>query len=122
MSGLQINTFLEPPGDLPEPMAHSDARGKRLLAHGRFGADLIRFPAGGRVGEHTHPGGHMLFVVSGEGWVVCRGERARLAPGLCYFVPGLAPHAIEAASELTLLAVADDHRDVSSQERLDVAR
>lgn len=101
-------------------MAHSDALGARLLKSGQFGADLIRFPPGGRVGMHTHPGQHILIVTGGTGWVTVYDERHRLEAGICYLIPGNAPHAIDADTELSIISVADDHRDVSSEERLDV--
>jgi quercetin dioxygenase-like cupin family protein len=102
-------------------MTHSDATALRLLKHGPFGADLIRFPPGGRVPDHTHPGAHLLFVLGGLGWVDYEGEAARLEPGVCYLIPAGVRHGIRAESELTLLAVADDHRDAGSEDRLNVA-
>lgn len=108
------------PGPLAVPMAHSDATARHLLAHGLFGSDLIRFPAGGRVPEHTHPGAHQLFVLSGEGWVEYEGVAHPLFPGVCYLIPGGARHAVRAATELTLIAVGDDWRPPDSDERLDL--
>lgn len=109
-----------PDGPLPVLMHASDATAERLLKHGPLGADLIRFPAGGRVPTHTHPGAHMLFVLSGDGWVDCGKESVRLNPGVCYLVPAEAAHGIRAETELTLISVANDHRDAGSQERLNV--
>lgn len=120
MSGLQRARFLVPPGPLGVPMASSDATALRLFKAGPFGADLIRFPAGGSVPDHTHPGSHMLFVLSGSGWVDYEGVPHRLAEGDCYYVPGSTRHGIRAEAELTLLSVADDHRDAGSPERLHV--
>ena len=117
---LRLAIFDFPPGLLPLPMASSDATAARLLKDGPFGADLIRFPAGGQVQPHTHPGSHMLFVLSGSGWVDCESVPHRLVPGVCYLVPGGIRHGIRADSEMTLLAIANNHRDASSQERLDL--
>jgi quercetin dioxygenase-like cupin family protein len=106
------------------PMHQSNALGARLLKSGRFGADLIKFPPGGRVGTHTHPGQHILIVVSGDGWVtVCFDDyrgRYPLQTGVCYLIPGNVPHAIDAETELAIISVADDHRDVEAKERLDL--
>lgn len=107
-------------GPLPLKMHASDATAVPLFAWGRFGADAIRFPAGGRVPDHTHPGAHILYVLSGTGWVDYEGEPTRLEPGVCYLIPGGARHGIRADTELTLLAVASDHRPADSPERLRV--
>jgi quercetin dioxygenase-like cupin family protein len=45
-----------------------------------FGA-VVRFEAGARNHWHSHPGGQLLHVVAGEGWVQVRGappQRIRL--------------------------------------------
>lgn len=107
-------------GPLPARMARSDATAMPLFADGRFGADVIRFPAGGRVADHTHPGSHVLYVLSGCGWVDFEGEPTQLSPGVCYLIPAGARHGIRAETELTLLAVASDHRPVNSEDRLRV--
>lgn len=109
------------PGDLPMQMAASDGRGLALVKRGAFGADLIRFAPGTGVAEHTHPGDHVLIVVSGTGWVDYDGVPHRLEQGAIYLVPGAVRHAIRAESELSLVSVANDHRDVGSPERLRAA-
>lgn len=108
------------PGALPIKMHASDATAKRLLKHGSFGADLIRFPAGGCVPPHTHPGSHMLFVLSGQGWVDCGNQSFFLSAGECYLIPSNVIHGIRAATEFTLISVADNHRDVANEDRLNV--
>lgn len=101
-------------------MHMSDARGIPLLHDGdRFGADIIEFPPHGRVEEHTHPGAHMLFVLSGSGQVVRRGVPTSLASGKCYLVASEEPHSVAAGPHgLRLLVVGNDHRHVGSRERL----
>lgn len=122
MDELQIASFIQPPGRLPVQMAKSDGTALRLLKLGVFAADLIRFAPGKRVATHTHPGNHILVVVSGRGWLTYDGERVALTDGLIYLVPGRVPHAIDAAedSELTLISIADDHRDAGADDRLEV--
>lgn len=119
MLTVQAGRFDLPSGPLPESMFSSDARGLPLLKRGDFAADLIRFPPGGCVPTHTHPGSHILLCVGGLGWVIA-GERLRLNPGVCYLVPGETPHAIEAETELTLVSVSDQHVPVGSERRLDL--
>lgn len=108
-------------GELPAKMAASEGRGLALVKRGAFGADLIRFAPGTGVGEHTHPGDHVLIVTAGTGWVDYDGEPYRLEPGTIYLVPGAVRHAIRAETELSIVSVANDHRDVDSPERLSVA-
>ena len=107
---------------LLERMCNSDATGMCLLKQGPFAADLIRFPAGGKVDLHTHPGNHMLFCVDGRGTVQYGDQFYELSPGVCYLIEGQTPHAVFASndSQLTLIAIADDHREVSSEARLDM--
>jgi quercetin dioxygenase-like cupin family protein len=38
-----------------------------------FGA-VVRFEAGARNHWHSHPGGQLLHVIEGEGWVQARGQ------------------------------------------------
>lgn len=118
MLTLQQSRFDQPPGPLPVRMSASDATAARLLKLDNFAADLIRFPAGGRVADHTHPGDHILFVLSGTGWVDYDGTPHLLAPGDCYLIPGAVRHGIRGETELTLLAVANNHRDAVDPERL----
>jgi quercetin dioxygenase-like cupin family protein len=115
---LQESCWHVPPGELPITMHASDATAKPLLKSGEFGADLIRFPAGGSVADHTHAGDHMLFVVSGVGWVDYDGSPHRLEPGVCYLIPGEVRHGVRAETELTMLAVAARHIEVESVSRL----
>lgn len=107
-------------GVLPVKMHASDATALELVSLAGFGADLIRFPVGGCVPSHTHPGSHILFVISGGGWVDYDGMTCPLQPGVCYLVPGGVVHGIRAETELTLLAVANDHRRAGAEDRLSV--
>jgi len=110
--------------ELPEEMYESDATGKALVSHGNFGADIIRFPPGGGVRSHTHPGAHILFCLRGYGYVTYGPEtdqqRHRLLPGVCYLIPSEWPHAIDAdeIEPLVLIAVGNDHRPVYSSARM----
>jgi quercetin dioxygenase-like cupin family protein len=37
-------------------------------------AAVVRFEAGARNHWHSHPGGQLLYVIEGEGWVQVRGQ------------------------------------------------
>lgn len=105
-------------GQRPFLMACSDATGEPLLTTGKFGCDIIRFAPGEGVGAHTHEGNHILLVLHGEGCVIWNDCRYQLSPGLAYLIEGKVVHAIEANSELILMAIGDDHRPVDSVERM----
>lgn len=119
---LQVSNFNRPPGPLSIQMAHSDGTAQPLVKLDRFGADLIRFSPGKRVQSHTHAGDHILAVLSGEGWLTFDGHRYPLAAGTIYLVPGSVPHAIDATTELSIIATGNDHRDVGAEDRLEIAR
>lgn len=99
-------------------MANSMGTGDSLVEHNRFGADVIRFPAGGGVANHTHEGDHILFCIAGEGYVIYEGESHKLTPGVCYFVLGAVDHAIKADTNLVLIAVGNNHHPVGSSARM----
>lgn len=50
-----------------------------LVAGGLMEVRSVRvsFSPGARTAWHTHPGGQLLFVISGRGWVQKEGEAAR---------------------------------------------
>lgn len=102
------------------PMSNSDGTGEELVALNRFGADIIRFAAGKGVKKHVHLGDHILFVIHGFGTVTFYDEVYELVPGICYLVPSNAPHAIDAKSDLVLIAVANHRFPVDSFERMDL--
>ena len=108
----------------PYKMANSDASGFPLLKFGKFGADLIRFEKGRKVGPHTHPGSHILVCLQGYGVVWYNGEELKLCPGVCYLIPENVPHAVYAHPDtpeaLVLMAIGNDHRIVDSEDRLDL--
>lgn len=115
LNGLSI-----PEGKLPIQMCNSDGTGKPLLKEGKFGADIIRFGPGEGVSNHTHVGSHILFAIKGKGFVEYNGVNHALEPGVCYLIPSMVDHAVRATTELVLVVVGNDHRDLASQERLDM--
>ena len=112
---LMINTK-------PRPflMKCSEGTGEGLLSSNGFGADIIHFGAGRGVGSHIHEGDHILFVLAGEGYVTYCKERYELKPGVAYFVPGEIAHAIDATTDLVLIAVGNKHVPVDSTKRMDL--
>jgi len=102
----------------PYKMANSFGTALPLFSHNGFGADIIRFSAGEGVQNHVHPGDHILFTLSGNGYVIYEGVPHELSPGICYFVNGSAAHAIKAVSSLVLIAVGNKHYPATSVERM----
>lgn len=109
-------------GVRPIQMMHSDGTGAPLFSYNGFGADIIRFPANGKVGNHTHEGDHILFVLKGTGIVEYNGVSHELYPGLSYLIPGQSDHSIYARDELILIAVGNNHRPLNSEERLRIIK
>lgn len=111
-------------GQLPIQMSHSDGTALPLVVDTsldeNFGADLIRFEAGKGVGLHTHVGAHILLVTKGTGILTYGEEKYNMYPGMVYLIPSNTPHAIDAETELVLIAVGNDHQPADSSSRLDV--
>lgn len=117
---LQKNNYQDPLIRLVK-MHGSTGVGASLVKSGKFAADILFFAEGTSTEMHTHPGDHILFVASGSGFLVFDGHRHDLAQGDCYFVPGSTPHQVGAAQgTLHLLSIANDHRPVDSEERLQI--
>lgn len=108
----------------PHQMVNSDATGLPLVKHGKFGADMIRFKPGKKVGPHTHPGDHVLICIRGVGVLWYDGLQKQIDPGFIYMVPGSVPHAVyadpDSPEDLVLFAIGNDHQPVDSASRLDV--
>ncbi|QXF33371.1 hypothetical protein CE143_09565 [Photorhabdus luminescens] len=98
-------------------MVNSMGTGEGLVSFDGFGADLIRFSKDEGMQNHTHLGHHILFVLSGTGYVIYAGEKHEIEPGVCYFVNGQIDHAIKATSDLVMLVVGNNHCAVDSRDR-----
>jgi quercetin dioxygenase-like cupin family protein len=120
-------------GVQPVQMSHSYGTALPLLCDNApekpFGADLIRFEAGKGVQMHTHVGAHILLVTKGQGTLIYGTrhgadgpayEHHPMFPGMIYLIPSGVPHAIEAETELVIIAIGNDHRPAGSPERLEV--
>jgi quercetin dioxygenase-like cupin family protein len=87
-----------------------------------MGMDLIEMDAGAAFELHTHPGAHILYVLSGNGRLDIGGEPRRLSAGDCVYVPAAAPHgvscAVDSPSPLSFIAVGFPHRAVDAPDRM----
>ena len=118
-------------GVQPIKMQNSDGTAQPLVlddsTQNNFGADIVRFAPGTGVRLHTHVGAHILLVTAGTGTLIYRttgqgdgitDERHPMFPGMIYLVPSNVPHAIEATTQLVLIAIGNDHKPANSLERL----
>ena len=111
-------------GRQPIQMKHSDGTALPLIVDGSrkdvFGADVIRFGAGEGVGLHTHVGAHILMVTKGKGTLTYYDEKHDMFEGMIYLIPSEVPHAIDAKTEMVLIAVGNDHQPADSEARLEI--
>ena len=105
-------------GPQPHVMAHSSATGRDLLSNGSLGVDLIRVPANGGFQPHTHPGDHLLIVVSGKGTITYGGHIYPTSAGQLYMIEGEVPHAVGAITDHVILAVGSPHKPIGSDDRM----
>jgi quercetin dioxygenase-like cupin family protein len=71
-----------------------------LKESGDLNANLVRFDAGGGVGEHVNEEVDVLFVgVAGSGWVRVEGEEHPLSAGMLVFAPRGARRSTAASSD-----------------------
>lgn len=113
-------------GKQPIQMTHSDGTALPLLLDNslsaKFGADVIRFEAEKGVGLHTHVGAHILLVTKGKGTLTYHTEKYPMFEGMIYLVPSNVPHAIDAETELVLIAIGNDHQPADSESRLEIVQ
>lgn len=88
--------------DLPSLAARSEGRGAvwTLPESEDLNANLLRFPAGEGVGEHTNREVDVVLVgVSGSGYVRVAGEEFSLGAGSLVYVPKDTPREVRAGTE-----------------------
>jgi quercetin dioxygenase-like cupin family protein len=100
------------------PMHGAPARATPLVTNGRLGIDLIHLEAGKSFAPHTHPGDHLLIVVSGQGTVTYDGAIYPTEPGQVYLIEGGVAHAVGARSDHRILAVGSPHRAADDPDRM----
>lgn len=91
-------------------------------AGGRIGADTIEMEPGSAFPLHVHPGDHILYVVSGAGFVHIDGADHPIGAGDTVFLPAELPHGVHAdpaaASPLRFVAVGHPHHPIDSAGRM----
>ncbi|MFQ6065623.1 MAG: cupin domain-containing protein [Candidatus Bathyarchaeia archaeon] len=56
----------------------------------------------GRSAHHTHNWEHEVFILNGQGMVVCGDEKRRVSPGYAILIPPNIPHHFENAGDEVL--------------------
>ena len=87
-----------------------------------IGADRILMEPGAEFELHTHPGAHILFVLSSRGYIHIDGVDYEMGRGDTVFVPALYPHGVKTnrnvSEPLELLAFGVPHMPVASPDRM----
>lgn len=104
----------------PYKMAHSSATGDvgADMESQEIGADIIRLNGGDGFVPHTHPGNHVLCVLSGRGTIAYNGVVVPTFPGQVYIVEGGKPHGVSAIDDHVILAIGAPHKPVDSADRM----
>lgn len=88
----------------------------------RMGIDRIVMEPGSRFEVHTHPGGHILYVLKSAGHIHVDGVDHDMEEGDTVYVPANFPHGIRTnprvASALELLAIGVPHMPIDSTTRM----
>ncbi len=85
-----------------------------------MGADLIDMEPGTQFPLHTHKGGHILFILKGEGTVTVGEQVYKTHPGDCYFIAGDLPHGVGAIKHHQVLAIGFPHTAVDNPSRMEI--
>lgn len=87
-----------------------------------IGADLIEMQPGSAFPLHTHPGDHILYIISGRGTITIDSEPRPVESGVTVYVAGMSAHNVatypDATEPFVLLVVGHPKQHVSSPDRL----
>jgi len=67
-----------------------------------FAMRYFEIGVGGKSAHHAHDWEHEVFILDGEGLVVCGDEKRRVGPGYAIFIPPDVPHHFENLGDDTL--------------------
>lgn len=85
-----------------------------------MGADEIEMEPGSAFPLHVHPGDHILYVLSGEGYVQIDGADIAISAGDSLYLPAELPHGVRAGTtgNLRFIAIGHPHRPLQSADRM----
>src|ERR1700688_896647 len=90
-----------------------------------IGADLIEMLPGSAFPLHTHPGDHILYIISGKGTITIDGIARHVEAGHTVYVAGNSAHNVatykDANESFVLLVVGHPKKHVSDHDRMTLA-
>ncbi|MEU5396103.1 cupin domain-containing protein [Streptomyces tibetensis] len=89
-----------------------------------IGLDRITMETGAEFELHTHPGAHILYILSSHGFIHVDGVDYAMTTGDSVFVPANYPHGVKtdptATEPLQFLAFGVPHMPIDSSDRMTV--
>ena len=86
-----------------------------------IGVDLLEMQPGSAFPLHTHPGDHILYILSGPGLVHIDGEDRHVETGDTVFIAAEYPHGVKTlpdAPPLEIVAFGIPHRHLAALDRM----
>ena len=87
-----------------------------------IGSDYVRMEPGSRFPLHEHEGDHVIYFISGEGFVRIDREDIPVRAGHCIHIPGEYPHGVwvdpSATEPFVFVAVGHPHKHVDAPDRM----
>ena len=87
-----------------------------------IGLDLMQMQPGSSFPLHTHSGDHVIYVISGRGFVQVGDKNNPVKEGDSVFIPAELSHGFNACSDakepMLFVAVGHPHRNLSSTQRM----
>ncbi len=129
-SAFQIFNALEKLDTVPDVvLSGTEVTGKALFCSeeiapgcGHMGVDRLDLKSNEKFPLHTHPGHHILYVLSGFGTVTIEDTVYTTIPGDVYLINGNVPHAVSAGERgQSLLSFGVPHKHLDSPDRMKMA-
>jgi quercetin dioxygenase-like cupin family protein len=125
LAGPMVKMFDDLGIELPGIMGRAGAWGTTVDGH-EFGADLIEMQPGSAFPLHVHAGDHLLFIVSGRGFVHIDGEDHPAVTGDTFYIAAEHPHGVKTDPDFwgafAFLACGIPHKHITAHDRMTVLR
>jgi quercetin dioxygenase-like cupin family protein len=123
LAGGEWTTMYDSDGHVLSGIRGKVGVGSVTLEDHPIGADLIEMQPGSAFALHEHPGDHILYVISGTGFVHISGVDRPVKGGDLVFIAAEHPHAVKgppAGTELPLCIIAFGypHKYVGASDRM----
>jgi len=125
LDGPMVPMYDDAGNMLPGIVGRPGAWGTTLDGH-EFGADLIEMQSGSAFPLHTYQGDHLLFVVSGRGFVHIDGVDRPVRVGDTIFIAAEHAHSVKTdpafPGSLAFMAIGIPHKHIQAYDRMTVVR